>query len=151
MGEPSHPTLTKQHVASSKYANAVAISDEDYQAQQRQSCAMGTDNTDYQDTDKLGNEETQTSCDEEHDNATDYSETHVDLKKPICPYEAGKSAMSMLRFHQYRRDELNNLLGGQSPYWDTKSLLDFTIDSGDDSDYHLSSSEEENNDDEDDY
>ena len=69
-------------------------------------------------------------------------------KKLVCPYEAGKAAMKMLRTYQYRRDELNELLGGQSPYWGAKNLLDFTTDD-EDSNYASSSEsdcEEEDND-----
>ena len=149
MGETPQPKSTEQQPSSNQYANAVTISDEDYKSQQRKKEAMISDNTEYQATDKLSDEKNQASYDEE-DDPEHYSEFYVDPKKPVCPYEAGKAAMSMLRFHQHKRDELNDLLGGQSPYWQEKSLLDFTFDSGDDSDYHESSSEEENNNDDDD-
>ena len=114
---------------SNKYAAAAATNDDDYQTQKRQQAASTNDTVEYKSTDVLlqdcsGNEQS--------------DEEFIDAKSLVCPYAAGKAAMSMLMVHQRKRDELNSLLGGQSPYWGEKSLLDFTIESGD-SDYEWSS------------
>ena len=113
---------------SNKYAEAAATNDDDYQTQQRQQAASTNDTVEYKSTDVL----LQDCSDGEQ------SDEFIDAKSLVCPYAAGKAAMSMLMAHQHRRDELNCLLGAQSPYWDEKSLLDFTIES-DDSDYEWSS------------
>ena len=150
--QPAHKTSVED-TNNNRYVTALAISDEDYQTQQRKKDSMKSNNTVYQETDKLGDPQKSSSYDKEDDENRDDG-SYDDPKKPVCPYQAAKAAMGMLRFHQHRRDELNDLLGGQSPYWQTKSLLDFTFDSEDDSDYHESSSEEDINndyDDDDDY
>ena len=114
---------------SNKYAEAAATNDDDYQTQQRQQAASTNNTVKYKSTDVLLQD---CSGSEQSD------EEFIDAKSLVCPYAAGKAAMSMIMAHQHRRDELNCLLGAQSPYWDEKSLLDFTIES-DDSDYEWSS------------
>jgi hypothetical protein len=114
---------------SNKYAEAAATNDDDYQTQQRQQATSTNDKVEYKSTDVLLQD---CSGSEQSD------EEFIDAKSLVCPYAAGKAAMSMIMVHQRKRDELNSLLGGQSPYWGEKSLLDFTIES-DDSDYEWSS------------
>ena len=114
---------------SNKYAEAAATNDDDYQTQQRQQAASTNDLVEYKSTDVLLQD---CSWNEQSD------EEFIDAKSLVCPYAAGKAAMSMIMVHQRKRDELNCLLGAQSPYWGEKSLLDFTIES-DDSDYEWSS------------
>jgi len=123
---PANPTTN--------YKAAVAMNDDDYETKQ----APYDDETVYVNTDVLGN-------------------THpaVDIncpgfKDPVCPYAAGKAAMCMIREYQYKRDEQNELLGAQSPYWNMKNLLDFTTDD-EDSNYDSSSSDSENGVNDDDY
>ena len=119
------------NIESNKYAAAAAMDDDAYQTQQRDHAAA-TDCSEYQSTDILMKTHEQTNYD---------NEEVVNNKDPVCPYEAGKAALNMLRRYQYKRDEQNYVFGAQSEYWGKKSLLDFTIDS-DNSDYESSESEE---------
>ena len=91
---------------SNKYAEAAATNDDDYQTQQRQQAASTNNTVKYKSTDVLLQD---CSGSEQSD------EEFIDAKSLVCPYAAGKAAMSMIMAHQHRRDELNCLLGAQSP------------------------------------
>ena len=118
-------------ISCDKYATAAAMEDDDYQTQQREIASTMNDNTEFMKTDMLG--------ENYHEENDSYCENP---KEPVCPHAAAAAAMGTLREYQYKRDEQNQIFGAQSPYWNTKSLMDFDIDSDDDSNYAESSSDE---------
>jgi len=113
----------------SKYAKAAAMDNEEYNMKKKEQAAKENVETTYVST-------TDTVKETTHD------EEYIDPKKPVCTYAAAVAAMSMLRCNQHKRDEQNEVFGAQSPYWGMKSLLDFDIDSDDDSNYAESSEDE---------
>jgi len=122
-------TITKTNgdpLKCNKYAEATAMNNDDYQTQQREIASNMNDNTEYDDDDILGRSQ----------------ENYMEDAEQVCPLAAASSAMSMLRVYQEKRDEQNHVFGAQSPYWNTKSLLDFDVNSDDDSNYAESSESE---------
>lgn len=125
-------TVIQQSQNNTKYVEAAAMDDEEYDTKQREIAEKTNNNTTYVSTDTL-----------EENQVDNYSEEdYHDPKKPVCKYAAASSAMRMLRAYQYKRDEENHVFGAQSKYWGMKSLLDFNIDSDDDSNYALSSDDD---------
>jgi hypothetical protein len=115
------------------YKAAAAMNCDDYDTKKREEAKQFDDTTEFNDADRLGSI------------VDDDNEEDIGFRDPVCAYEAGEAALYMIKSHQHKRDEQNELLGAQSPYWNTKSLLDFTTDD-DDSNYASSSeSETENN------
>lgn len=126
-------TVHRQSQHNTKYAEAAAMDDEAYDTKQREIAAKTNNNTTYVSTDTL----------EENPVENYHEEDYHDPQKPVCKYAAATAAMGMLRAYQYKRDEENYVFGAQSKYWGMKSLVDFNIDSDDDSNYAESSEEED--------
>ena len=146
-GSSSSNSSSTSHNQSTKYLEAVEIKQEEYHEQQR--AIQKQKNTHvYSENDRLDKQQ----HNDVNQNEAEHEEEKNNEKELVCPYAAAKAAMGMLRFHQRNRDEQNDVFGAQSEYWGTKSLLDFTFDLDDDSNYASSSQEEEEEEeDEDDY
>tara|TARA_B110000858_G_scaffold154079_1_gene175724 strand:+ start:3200 stop:4006 length:807 start_codon:yes stop_codon:yes gene_type:complete len=121
------------------YKAAAAMNDDDYDTKKREEDKQLDDATEFNDADRLGSI------------VDDNNEEEIGFRDPVCPYEAGEAALYMIKSYQHKRDEQNVLLGAQSPYWNMKSLLDFTTDDEDSNYASSSESETENNGSDDDH
>jgi len=127
------PAAGASGAAEVNYKAAAAMNDDDYDTKKREEDKHIDDTTEFNDADRLGSI------------VDDNNEEDIGFRDPVCPYEAGEAALYMIKSYQHKRDEQNELLGAQSPYWNMKSLLDFTTDDEDSNYASSSESETENN------